>query len=106
MKLVLAAAAAISALALSACSMLGSEEGPAPGSPAAKAAPALPPPSAPAPAQTPAVTPPPEPEPEDLTPIPADQVKCIKPFILKTIEKDGQTEARCVAPSEAAPKPN
>jgi hypothetical protein len=33
-------------------------------------------------------------------------VKCIKPFVLKTIEKDGQTEARCVAPSEAAPKPN
>jgi hypothetical protein len=46
------------------------------------------------------------PEPEDLKPIPADQVKCIKPFVLKTIEKDGQTEARCVAPSEAAPKPN
>ncbi|MFT3725030.1 MAG: hypothetical protein QM773_15780 [Hyphomonadaceae bacterium] len=102
MKLVLAAAAAISMLALSACGMLGGEEGPAPGSPAAKAAPALPPPSVPAP--TPAAAQ--AREPEDLTPVPADQVKCIKPFILKTIEKDGQTEARCVAPSEAAPKPN
>lgn len=100
MKLVLAAAAAMSALALSACGMLGGEQGPVPGSPAAKAPEALPPPSAPAPMPAAA------PEPEDLKPIPADQVKCIKPFVLKTIEKDGQTEARCVAPSEAAPKPN
>ena len=102
MKLVLAAAAAMSALALSACGMLGGEQGPAPGSPASKAPEALPPPSSPAPAPTQTAAP----EPEDLKPIPADQVKCIKPFVLKTIEKDGQTEARCVAPSEAAPKPN
>lgn len=104
MKVVLAAAAVMSALALSACGMLGGEQGPAPGTPAAKAPEALPPPSTPAPVA--AATPAAPPEPEDLTPVPADQVKCIKPYILKTIEKDGQTEARCVAPSEAAPKPN
>lgn len=104
MKLVLTAAAAMSALALSACSMMGGEQGPAPGSPAAKAAPALPPPSAPAPA--PVAAPAPEPEPEDLPPVPADQVKCIKPYVLKMVEKDGQQEPRCIAPSETAPKPN
>jgi hypothetical protein len=106
MKLVLAAAAAVSALALSACGMLGEEQGPAPGTPAAKAPAALPPPAtlaAPPPA---AATPAPPPEPEDLTPVPADQVKCIPPFVIRTIEKDGQTEARCVAPSEASPRPN
>lgn len=103
MKVVLAASAMMSALALSACSMLG-EAGPAPGTPAAKAPAALPPPAMPAPA--PVAAPSPSPEPEDLTPIPADQVKCIPPYVLKTIEKDGQAEARCVAPSEAAPKPN
>ncbi len=102
MKVVLAAAAVMSALALSACGMLGGE-GPAPGTPAAKAPEALPPPSMPAPA--PVAAPSAPPDPEDLTPVPADQVICIKPYVLKTIEKDGQTEARCVAPSEAAPKP-
>ena len=100
MKLVLAAAAAISALALSACGMLGGEKGPAPGSPAAKAAPALPPPVA-APASAVAAAP----EPEDLKPIPADQVKCIPPFVLKTTEKNGETEAACVAASEISGMP-
>ena len=99
MKLVLAASAVLAALSLSACSMMGGNEGPAPDSPAARAPAALPPPMAPAPA-TPA-----EPAaslPEDLPAVSADKVKCIPPYVLQTIEKNGVTELRCVAPAEAS----
>ncbi|HOZ28740.1 MAG TPA: hypothetical protein PLH23_16635 [Hyphomonadaceae bacterium] len=101
MKLVLACVASLSALALSACSMLGGNEGPAPDSPAARAPAALPPPMAPATvAATPAA-----PQPEDIPAVSADKVKCIPPYVLQTINKNGAIEPRCVAPTEA-PKPN
>ena len=102
MKIVLAASAVLAALSFSGCSMMGGNEGPAPDSPAARAPAALPPPMAPAPATT-AV--PAAPLPEDLPAVSADKVKCIPPYVLQTIEKNGVTEPRCVAPSEAS-KPN
>lgn len=101
MKLVMACAASLSALALSACGMLGGNEGPAPDSPAARAPAALPPPMAPATATAEPATP----VPEDLPAVSADKVKCIPPYVLQTIEKNGVAEPRCVAPSEAS-KPN
>jgi hypothetical protein len=102
MKVVLVAGAFVSALALSACGMLGGE-GPPADTLAAKAPAALPPPVAASPSA--AVAPPVAPEPEDLKPIPADQVKCIPPYVLKTTQKDGETDARCVAPSEVSGTP-
>jgi len=102
MKLVLAVSAALAALSLSACGMMGGNEGPAPDSPAARAPAALPPPMAPAPAATASSA---EPVPEDLPAVSADKVKCIPPYVLQTIEKNGVTEPRCVAPAEAS-KPN
>ncbi|MDP3494547.1 MAG: hypothetical protein Q8R82_15660 [Hyphomonadaceae bacterium] len=103
MKFIMACAASLSALALSACGMMGGNEGPAPDSPAARAPAALPPPMSPAPA-TAAATPA-APQPEDLPAVSADKVKCIPPFVLQTVEKAGASEPRCVAPTEA-PKPN
>ena len=103
MKLVLAVSAALAALSLSACGMLGGNEGPAPDSPAARAPAALPPPMAPAAA---AAAEPAAPLPEDLPAVSADKVKCIPPFVLQTIDRNGVTEPRCVAPSEATAKPN
>ena len=102
MKIVLAASAVLAALSFSACSMMGGNEGPAPDSPAARAPAALPPPMAPASA---AAAEPAAPLPEDLPAVSADKVKCIPPYVLQTIEKNGVTEPRCVAPSEAS-KPN
>lgn len=101
MKLVMACAASLSALALSACGMMGGNEGPAPDSPAARAPAALPPPMAPATA----TAEPAAPVPEDLPAVSADKVRCIPPYVLQTIEKNGVAEPRCVAPSEAS-KPN
>lgn len=103
MKVLLAVAAAVSALALSACGTMGGNEGPAPGSPASRAPAAIPPPMTPAPAPT-ASSPAPAPVPEDLPAVSADKVKCIAPFVLQTVTKAGVEEARCVAPAEANTK--
>lgn len=97
MKLLLACAASLSVLALSACGTTGGNEGAVPGSPASRAPAALPPPMTPAPAPTPAS----QPEPENLPPVSADKVKCIPPYVLQTITVNGVAEPRCVAPSEA-----
>jgi len=102
MKLMIGGAAILSALCLSACGMLGGQEGPAPGSPAARAPAALPPPMAPAP-QASAATP--APVPEDLPAVSADKVKCIPPYVLQTVQRNGVSEPRCIAPSEASAKP-
>ena len=102
MKLVMACVASLSVLALSACGMMGGNEGPAPDSPAARAPAALPPPMAPAPAAPAEAA---APVAEDLPAVPADRVTCIPPYVLQTIEKNGVAEPRCVAPTEA-PKPN
>lgn len=100
MKILLVSAATIPLLALGACGMLGSgQEGPPPDSPAARAPAALPPPMQPAPAP---IAPP---VPEDLPAVPASQVRCIPPYVLQTTEKDGASEARCVAPSEVSGMP-
>jgi hypothetical protein len=103
MKLLMACAASLCVLALSACGTTGGNQGPAPGSPAARAPAALPPPMTPAPEPT-ASSPAPEPVPENLPAIAADKVKCIPPYVLQTITKAGVTEPRCVAPSEASAK--
>jgi len=103
MKLVMACAASLSVLALSACGTTGGNAGAAPGSPAARAPAALPPPMTPAPA--PVAAPASEPMPEDLPAVSADKVKCIAPYVLQTITKNGATEPRCVAPSEAKLQP-
>lgn len=100
MKLIMSCAASLCVLALSACSMMGGNEGPAPDSPAARAPAALPPPMAPAAPAEPAA-----PTPEDLPAVSADKVKCIPPYVLQTIEKNGVTEPRCVAPAGSS-KPN
>ena len=104
MKLVMACAASLSILALSACGTMSGDEGPAPGSPASRARAAIPPPMTPAPAPT-ASSPALEPVPENLPAVSADKVKCIAPFVLQTVTKDGVAEPRCVAPSEANAKP-
>lgn len=98
MKLFTASAAILCALGLSACSMFGGNEGPAPDSPAARAPAALPPPMTPAPVPA-APSPAAAPVAEDIPAVPAAQVKCIPPFVLQTSEKEGVTEARCVAPA-------
>lgn len=105
MKLVVSALFASAALALSACSILMGEEGPGASLPAARAPEALPPPQAPA--REPGLSArPDQPANDDLQPLPPDQVKCIPPYVLRMIEKDGQAEARCVAPSQSAPGTN
>ena len=101
MKLTIGGAAILSTLCLSACGMLGGQEGPAPGSPAARAPAALPPPMTPAPQASAA----PAPLPEDLSAVAADKVKCIPPYVLQTIEKNGASESRCIAPPQAGAKP-
>lgn len=103
MKLVMACAASLSVLALSACGTMGGDAGPAPGSPASRAPAALPPPMTPAPAPT-ASSPAPAPVPEDLPAISADKVKCIPPYVLQTVTRAGVEEPRCVAPAEANTK--
>lgn len=102
MKFLTASAAIVSACVLSACGMLGGQEGPPPESPAARAPAALPPPAQPAPV---AAAPAAPPVPEDLPAIPAEQVRCIPPYVLQTTQKDGVTDARCVAPSEVSGMP-
>ncbi len=104
MKLVMACAASLSILALSACGMMGGNQGVAPDSPAARAPAALPPPMTPAPAPT-ASSPMPEPVPENLPAVSADKVKCIPPFVLQTVIVNAVEEPRCIAPSEANTKP-
>lgn len=104
MKLVLAFAAAVSALAVSACGTMGGNEGPPPGSPASRAPAALPPPMTPAPVAA-APSPTPEPVPENLPAVSGDKVKCIPPYVLQTVIRNGAEEARCIAPPEAAAKP-
>lgn len=104
MKLMIGGAAILSALCLSACGMLGGQEGPPPGSPASRAPAALPPPMTPAP-QSSAAAPAAPPVPEDLPAVSADRVKCIPPFVLQTVERNGVSEPRCIAPSEASAKP-
>lgn len=104
MKLVMACAASLSVLALSACGTMGGNPGPAPGSPASRAPAAIPPPMTPAPAPT-AASPAPTPVPEDLPAVSADKVTCIKPYVLQTVTRNGVEEPRCVAPSEANTKP-
>lgn len=103
MKLLMACAASLTVLALSACGTTGGTEGAVPGSPASRAPAALPPPMTPAPEPT-ASSPAPAPVPEDLPAIAADKVKCIPPYVLQTITRNGAEEPRCVAPSEAASK--
>ena len=103
MKLLMACAASLFALALSACETTGGDQGPAPGSPAARAPAALPPPMTPAPEPS-ASSPTSESVPENLPAVSADKVKCIPPYVLQTITTNGAEEARCVAPSEAANK--
>lgn len=102
MKFLTAGAAIVSACVLSACGMLGGQEGPPPDSPAARAPAALPPPTQPAPVASAPAAPP---VPEDLPAVPASQVRCIPPYVLQTTEKDGVTDARCVAPSEVSGLP-
>ncbi len=104
MKFLPACAAMALSLALGACGMLGGQEGPPPESPAARAPAALPPPAQPTPAPV-AAAPAAPPVPEDLPAVPAEQVRCIPPYVLQTTQKDGVTDARCVAPSEVSGMP-